>query len=138
MQVQHDGIDDRADGRLGDHEAAARAAPRPGHLLVLHQAHGLTEHGPADLVALEKVGLGAEDLAHRPAEGHHVFDDEVRHLGCPLGVRVGTRTRHVAGDCRGRHQRILPGRNLPETLLTSAFDKRVVRKGARTATGRVQ
>ena len=43
VQVQQGGVDDRLDRRLGDHEAAARATPHPGHVLVLDQAYGLPE-----------------------------------------------------------------------------------------------
>ena len=53
VQIQHHRVDDRPHRRLGDDEAATGATAGPGDLLVLHQAHGLTEHGPAHLVALE-------------------------------------------------------------------------------------
>ena len=102
VQVEHDRVDDRPDGRLGDDEAAAGSPPRACHLLMLQEAHRLTEHGPAHLVALEQIRLGAQDLADRPAQSHDVLDDEVRHLGRPLGVGVGARPRHVARRRPGR------------------------------------
>ena len=100
VEVEHDGIAHRSDRRLGDDQAAAGAATGARHLLVLHQAHGLAEHGAADLVALEQVGLRPEHLAHRPAQRHDVLDDAIGHLGRPLGVGVGTRTRHRHGRPR--------------------------------------
>ena len=112
VQVEHHGVTDGADRRLADHQAPARPAAGAGDLLVLHEAHRLSEDGPAHVVALEEVRLGAQHLAHRPPQGHHVLDDEVRHLGRTLGVRVGTRTRHVPGCRRRRHRPILPGRRL--------------------------
>ena len=90
VQVEHHGITDRADRRLGDHQAPARSAAGAGDLLMLDEAHRLPEDGPADVVALEQFGLGAEDLADRPPEGHDVFDDEVGHLGRAFGVRIGS------------------------------------------------
>ncbi len=96
VQIEHHRVDDRPDGRLGDDEAASGSPPGARHLLMLHEAHRLTEHGPAHLVALEQIRLGAEDLADRPAQSHDVLDDEVRHLGRPLGIGVGARPRHVA------------------------------------------
>ena len=94
VQVEHHRVADGTDRRLGDHQAPAGAATGTRHLLVFHEAHGLPEDGAAHVVALEEIGLGPEHLAHRPAQGHDVLDDEVRHLGRPLGVRVGARTRH--------------------------------------------
>ena len=132
VQVQHHRVDDRPHGRLGDDEPSPGTASGASDLLVLHQAHGLPEHGPADLVALEEIGLGAEHLANRPTEGHDILDDAVRHLGRPFGVRIGARARHVACRRRGRHPPILPGQVHPATLLTSAFAKRVVGKGAQS------
>ena len=96
VQVQHHGVDHGVHRRLGDHQAAAGPAPGPGHLLVLDQADRLAEDGPADLVALEQVGLRPEDLADRPAQRHDVLDDLIGHLRGALGLRVGARTRHVA------------------------------------------
>ena len=70
---------------------------RAGHLFVLDQADRLTEDRPTHLVSLEEIGLGPEHFAHRPAQGHDVLDDQVGHLGRPLGIGLRTRPRNCAG-----------------------------------------
>ena len=44
VQVEHGGIDDCVDRRLGDDEAATGTRPRAGHLLMLDEADRLAEH----------------------------------------------------------------------------------------------
>ena len=130
MQVEDDRVGHRAHGRLGDDQTAAGSTARAGDLLVLDEADRLAEDGPAHLVALEEVRLRAEHLAHRPAQGHDVLDDQVGHLGRPLGIGLCARPRH----CRGRrrsHEARLPVTRAVSTPVTCAFGKRVVRNSVR-------
>jgi hypothetical protein len=50
---------------------------------VLDQPDSLAEHGPADLVAIEQLGLGTQQLADRPALRDHIAHDAV---GDPRGA----------------------------------------------------
>ena len=127
VQVEDDRIGHRANGRLGDDQTPAGPPACPGHLFVLDQADRLTEDGPAHLVALEQIGLRTEHLAHRPTQGHDVLDDQVGHLGRPLGIGLRTRTRHCAGRRRGHHAKTTGDQEL-STPLTCTFGKRVVPK----------
>ena len=121
VQVQHHRVDNRTHRRLGDDKAPSGAPPGAGDLLVLHQSNRLTEYSSTDLVTLEQVRLGTEDLADGPTQCHDVLDDEVRHLGRPLRVGVGARPRHIAGGRLGGHLPILPG----HPAHSDGFDQRL-------------
>lgn len=100
VEVQHRGVDDRVDGRLDHDEPATGSAPHRRDLLVLHESHGLAEHGAAHAVTIEELRLGAEHFADRPALGHDVGEDlrrdgggELRHRqtvspGAPAALRA--------------------------------------------------
>ena len=81
-EVHRHGVGDRPWRRREHHESAARSPSHAGNLQVLEEADRLAEDGAADAVALEELGLGADDLAHRPAGSGDVADH-------PVGNRRG-------------------------------------------------
>ncbi len=83
-QVDRDGIDDGVDRRGGDDEPATGAAPHAGDVLEFDDPGGLAEHGAADAVALQQVGLRAEHRAFGPPERRDVGDDPISDVGRQL------------------------------------------------------
>ena len=96
-EVDEGGAGDGGGVRRGHDQAAAGALAHPGHAQVLHDAHRLAQHGPADAVALHELGLGTQHLPDRPTIGDDVGPDDGGHL---LGALHLVAARH---DGRGRH-----------------------------------
>ena len=73
------------------HQSTARPASHLGHTVMVDDAHRLAEHGPADAVALDQLGLGTEHLAHRPAAGDDLLLDPLGELLTQLASTDGSR-----------------------------------------------
>ena len=83
-EVDRHRIGDRVDRRLEHHQPAPRTTAHAGDLEVLEQPHGLAEHGAAHAVAVQQLGLGADDLALGPALLGDVAEHPVGHDGRQL------------------------------------------------------
>ena len=100
LEVHGHGLGDHRGVGRGDHQAPARSPLHRAELVVLDQPDRLAEHRPADLVALQQVGLGPDDGAHRRARGEdvrlHAGAHLRRQLQAPGTAWVGTGVHHGA------------------------------------------
>ena len=100
LEVHGHGFGDHRGVGRGDHQAATGPPLHGAELVVLDQPDRLAEHRPADLVALQQVGLGPDDRADRGAGGEDVRLHARPHLRRqlqPTGTTwVGTGVHHGA------------------------------------------
>ena len=85
LEREAGGAHDRGAVGGGDNQATAGTALGPDRAVVLEDAHGLAQDRPADVVALDQLGLGAEHGVDRPAGSLDVLAqcdrDPFRELG---------------------------------------------------------